>query len=50
MRDNKPSRVILLISAMKNASVTPAHSDTTMVSSVATLVTCPPLNQLRSWA
>ena len=46
MRDSRPRRVILFSVAITKASVTPTHSETTMVSSRGTLVTGWPLHQL----
>ena len=45
-RDSKPKRVILFREAKTKAKKVPAHSDTTMVSSVATWVTTSPLMKL----
>ena len=50
MRESRPRRVTLLTAAITNARVTPAHSETTMVSSVATVSTGSPLVQLKNLA
>jgi hypothetical protein len=46
MRDSRPIRVTLLISAITKANSTPAHIEITMVSSVAAVVTSVPVHQL----
>ena len=45
MRESRPRRNTLLITATTNASVTPAHMDTTTVSSSATCSTASPCHQ-----